>query len=49
MVTALAHDILDVAIAAVACIVALSVFFPVYLVAVLATAVVIRARPAPTT
>jgi hypothetical protein len=36
----LAHDILDVTIATVAVIVAVSVFFPVYLVVVLAKTIV---------
>jgi hypothetical protein len=41
-------DVLDLTIAAVAGIVAVSVFFPVYLVVVLAQAVVRRVKPAPT-
>jgi hypothetical protein len=49
IVMPLAHDILDVTIATVAGIVAVSVFFPVYLVAVLVRTIVRRAKPSPTT
>ena len=49
IVIALAHDILDVTMAAVLGIVAVSLFFPVYLVAVLARTIVRRAKPSPTT
>ena len=44
-----AHDILDVTIAAVAGIVAVSLFFPVYLIAVLARTILRRAKASPTT
>ena len=47
IVMALAHNILDVTIATVACIVVVSVCFPVYLVAVLASTIVRRTEPSP--
>jgi hypothetical protein len=49
IVMPLAHDVLDVMIAIVAGIVAVSVFFPVYLVVALAKTVVTPAKPPPTT
>ena len=45
IVMPLAHDVLDVMIATAAVIVAVSVFFPVYLVVVLAKTLVRRAKP----
>jgi hypothetical protein len=48
IVIPLAHNVLDVTIATVAGIVAVSVVFPVYLVVVLARTLVRRAKPAPT-
>jgi hypothetical protein len=48
IVAPLAHNILDVTIATVAGIVAVSVFFPVYLIAVLAKTQVRRVKPSPT-
>jgi hypothetical protein len=48
IVMPLAHDVLDVTIATVAGIVAVSVVFPFYLAVVLARTLVRRAKPAPT-
>jgi hypothetical protein len=48
IVMALAHDILDVTIATLACIVAVFVFFPLYLVADLMRTAVRRAKLSPT-
>jgi hypothetical protein len=48
IVMPLIHDVLDVTIATVAGIVAVSVFFPVYLVVLLAKALVRRVKPSPT-
>jgi hypothetical protein len=45
IVMPLAHDVLDVTIATAAVIVAVSVFFPVYLVVVLAKTAARRAKP----
>ena len=48
IVIPLAHDVLDLTIATIASIVAVFVFFPVYLVVVLAKTVVRRVKPSPT-